>query len=87
MTDAYFQRRAFHRATTSVGMAAFKPHSRNQWVYMAGALAPLAAGAVFKEPDARWKAVRVIAVLEFAALLGLELWTHKAKPKPHAQQR
>jgi hypothetical protein len=88
--DGYYQRRAFCRASTSLGMAAYKPHTPGHWIYMAGALAPLAAGAVFKEPTERWRAIRAIAVLESVALLVAELWTHRGKqqgPRSHALNR
>ncbi len=89
--NAYYQRRAFCRASTSLGMAAYKPHTSGHWIYMAGALAPLAAGAIFKEPTERWRAIRAIAVLESVALLAVELWTHKKPkeqgPRSHAIER
>jgi hypothetical protein len=51
-----------------------------------GILSPLVIGEFIKDPEQRWRAIRVSSVA--TALLSEALWTHKInKEKEAAQQR
>jgi len=64
----YRPRQAFYRPRTSLGAA-------GHWIHMLGVTAPLVIGEVIKDPDARWRAIRLSAVA--TALLSEAAWVHR----------
>ena len=64
----YRPRQAFHRPRTSLGAA-------GHWVREAGILAPLVIGEFVKDPEKRWRYIRMAAVA--TALVSEALWTSK----------
>jgi len=61
-------RQAFKHSRTSLGAA-------GHWIHMLGVAAPLVIGEVIKDPDARWRAIRLTAVA--TALLSEAAWTYR----------
>jgi hypothetical protein len=59
-------RQAFHRPHTSLGAA-------GHWIHLAAIAAPLVIGEVIKNPDARWRALRLASV--GAAVASEAVWT------------
>jgi hypothetical protein len=56
------------------------------WVKTAGILAPLVIGEFVKDPDQRWRYIRMASVA--TALLSEALWTTKIrKERDHARER
>ena len=64
----YRPRQAFHHPHTSMGAA-------GHWVREAGILAPLVIGEFVKDPDKRWRYIRMASVA--TALLSEALWTSR----------
>ena len=64
----YRPRQAFYRPRTSLGAA-------GHWIHMLGIIAPLIIGELIKDPNARWRALRVTAV--GTALLSEAAWTYR----------
>jgi len=74
-----FPRQAFHRPHTSLG-------ATGHWIKTLGILSPLVIGEFIKDPEQKWRAIRISSVA--TALLSEALWTHKInKEKEAAQQR
>jgi hypothetical protein len=63
-------RHAFHKPHTSIGAA-------GHWVRTAGILAPLVIGEFIKDPETKWRAIRIAAVT--TALVSEGMWTHKIR--------
>ncbi len=63
-------RHAFHKPHTSLG-------ATGHWVKTAGILAPLVIGEFVKDPDQRWRYIRIASVA--TALISEGLWTHKIR--------
>src|ERR1700678_1011006 len=63
-------RHAFHKPHTSLG-------ATGHWVRTAGILAPLVIGEFVKDPDQRWRYIRMASVA--TALISEGLWTHKIR--------
>ena len=61
-------RQAFHRPRTSMG-------ATGHWLKTAGILAPLLIGEFVKDPEQRWRWIRIAAVV--TALGSEALWTNK----------
>ena len=61
-------RQAFLRTHTSMGSA-------GHWIRTAGILAPLLIGEVIKDPDKRWRWIRIASV--GTALVSEGLYTHR----------
>jgi hypothetical protein len=70
--DAYPQgsygKQPFHHPRTSLGAA-------GHWIHLAAVTAPLIIGEVIKDPDKRWRALRLVSV--GAALASEAIWTHR----------
>jgi hypothetical protein len=66
--DAQPNRQPFHHPRTSLGAA-------GHWIHLAAIAAPLVIGEVIKDPDARWRALRLASV--GAALASEAVWTHR----------
>jgi hypothetical protein len=64
------QRCAFHKPHTSLG-------ATGHWVRTAGILAPLVIGEFIKDPEQKWRAVRIASVA--TALVSEGMWTHKIR--------
>ena len=62
------ERQAFYRPHTSIGAA-------GHWIRTAGILAPLLIGEMVKDPDRRWRWIRIASVA--TALLSEGLYTHR----------
>jgi len=74
-----FPRQAFHKPRTSLG-------ATGHWIKTLGILSPLVIGEFIKDPEQKWRAIRISSVA--TALLSEALWTHKInKEKEDAQQR
>ena len=68
----------------------YKPHTSlgatGHWVKTAGILAPLVIGEFVKDPDQRWRFIRMASVA--TALLSEAMWTHKIHTeREEARQR
>jgi len=61
-------RQQFHHPRTSLGAA-------GHWIHLAAVAAPLVIGEVIKDPDARWRALRLASV--GAALASEAVWTYR----------
>ena len=61
-------RQAFHNPHTSVGSA-------GHWIKTVGILSPLLIGEMIKDPEQRWRWIRISAVA--TALLSQALWTNR----------
>ena len=66
--DAPSGRQPFHHARTSLGAA-------GHWIHLAAVAAPLVIGEVIKDPDARWRSLRLASV--GAAIASEVVWTHR----------
>jgi len=66
--NAPYPRQAFHHPRTSLGAA-------GHWIHLAAVAAPLVIGEVIKDPDKRWRALRLASV--GAAIASEALWTHR----------
>jgi hypothetical protein len=63
-----YHRQQFHHPRTSLGAA-------GHWIHLAAVAAPLVIGEVIKDPDKRWRALRLASVA--AALASEAVWTHR----------
>lgn len=66
--DAPYRRQPFHHPRTSLGVA-------GHWIHLAAVAAPLVIGEVVKDPEQRWRALRLASV--GAALASEAVWTHR----------
>ena len=66
--DAQHSRQAFHHPHTSLGAA-------GHWIKTLGILSPLVIGEFVKDPDKRWRWIRIASVA--TALVSEALWTHR----------
>jgi hypothetical protein len=68
----------------------YKPHTSlgatGHWIKTAGILAPLVIGEFVKDPDQRWRFIRIASVA--TALLSEGMYTHRIrKEREEARQR
>jgi hypothetical protein len=70
-------RQAFHHPRTSLGSA-------GHWFNLAGLIAPLVIGELIKDPDARWRAIRISALVT-AAVSGT-FWRSQIKRRREAER-
>lgn len=71
-------RQAFHNPQTSYGAG--------HWIKTAGILAPLVIGEFVKDPDQRWRFIRLAAVA--TALLSEGMYAHRiSKERNEARER
>jgi hypothetical protein len=68
--DVHHARQAFHKPHTALGGVA-------HWVRTAGILAPLLIGEFIKDPDKRWRAVRIATVA--TTLISEGMYTNKVR--------
>jgi len=74
--DSYAEKKAYRHASTSLGFAGVAGHL----VRTGGILAPLIIGEFVKDPDTKWKAIRLSAIA--AAIISEALYaSHYAKGK------
>ena len=66
--DGQFQRQPFHHPRTSLG-------ATGHWIHLLSVAAPLVIAEVIKDPDKKWRALRLASV--GAALASEALWTHR----------
>ena len=70
---------AMSRGNQPLRQPYYKPHTSlgatGHWVKTAGILAPLVIGEFVKDPDQRWRFIRMASVA--TALVSEALWTHK----------
>jgi hypothetical protein len=77
--QAQATKQAFHKPHSSMG-------ATGHWVKTAGILAPLVIGEFVKDPDQRWRYIRMASVA--TALLSEAMWTTKIrKERDHARER
>jgi hypothetical protein len=69
------RKQAYHRPHTSLG-------ATGHWIKTAGILAPLIIGEFIKDPEKKWRAVRIAAVA--TTLLSEGMWTHKVSKEREA---
>src|SRR5580658_6922768 len=71
-------RQAFRHSRTSVG-AVHHPHNSlgaaGHWIHLLTVAAPLVIAEAIKDPDKKWRALRLASV--GAALASEALWTHR----------
>ncbi len=65
-------RRAFHHPRTSYGVA-------GHWIHLLSVLAPLVIGELIKDPEKKWKAIRLASV--GTAVLTEGMWTYRVKKR------
>jgi hypothetical protein len=63
-----YPKQQFRHARTSLGAA-------GHWIHLAAVAAPLVIGEVIKDPDKRWRALRLASV--GAALASEAVWTYR----------
>jgi hypothetical protein len=74
-------RQAFQHAHTHIGAG-----SAGHWIRTAGILAPLIIGEIIKDPDKRWRWVRIASVA--TALVSEGLYTHRiSRERQHCEDR
>lgn len=61
-------RQSFHHSRTSLG-------ATGHWIHLAGVTAPLVIGEIVKDPEKRWRALRLASVA--AAVASEVVWTHR----------
>ena len=61
---------AFNKPRTSLG-------ATGHWIRTAGILAPLVIGEFIKDPDQKWRMIRIASVA--TALVSEGMWTHKIR--------
>jgi hypothetical protein len=71
-------RQAFQRPRTALG-------ATGHWIKTLGILAPLVIGEVIKDPEQKWRAVRISAVA--TALLSEALWTQRVRRDREEQRQ
>jgi len=59
---------SFHHPRTSLG-------ATGHWIHMAAVAAPLLVGEMVKDPDKRWRYLRIASVV--TALASEAVWTHR----------
>ena len=69
-TATHAARQPFHKPHTSLG-------ATGHWVKTAGILAPLLIGEFIKDPEQKWRYVRIASVA--TALVSEAMWTHKIR--------
>jgi len=79
MQRTHSDRQAFHKPHTSMGAA-------GHWLKTAGILAPLVIGEFVKDPEKRWRYVRLASVA--TALVSEAMWTNKIhKERQQCEER
>jgi hypothetical protein len=74
-----FRRQAYHHPRTSLGAA-------GHWIREAGILAPLVIGEIVKDPEQKWRWIRIASVA--TALLSEGMWTAKIhREREEARER
>ena len=74
-----YERQSFHHPHTSLGAA-------GHWVKTAGILSPLLIAEFVKDPERKWRYVRLASI--GTALVSEALWTHRIhKEREAAQER
>jgi len=68
LRNAHSDRQAYHKPRTSMGAA-------GHWIKTAGILAPLVIGELVKNPEQRWRWIRISAVA--TALVSEGMWAHR----------
>ena len=68
--EARPDRQPYHKPHTSLG-------ATGHWIKTAGILAPLVIGEFIKDPDRKWRMVRISSVA--TALLSEGMWTHQIR--------
>jgi len=68
--DTSYRRQAFHKPNTAMGAA-------GHWIKTLGILSPLVIGEFIKDPEQKWRAIRISAVA--TALLSEALWTQRIR--------
>ena len=81
--------RDFHRDPHRRHAPIYNPHTTlgavGHWIRTASLLSPLVIGEFIKDPDRRWKAIRLVSVA--TTLLSEGLYTHRVrKERDHARE-
>ena len=72
-------RQAFHRPRNLPGVA-------GHWIHLGAVLSPLVIGEMIKDPDKRWRWIRLSTAV--AAVASEALWTHRLlKNRAREQER
>lgn len=77
--DTAHPRQCFQHAHTSVGAG-----SAGHWIRMAGILSPLIIGELVKNPDKRWRWIRISAVA--TALVSEGLYTQRVRQRREEEE-
>jgi hypothetical protein len=78
-SGAQTNRQPFHHPQTSIGAG-----SAGHWLKMAGILSPLVIGELVKDPDKRWRWIRIMAVA--TALTAEGFHAHRVSQRRKEQQ-
>jgi hypothetical protein len=68
--DTQHHRQAYHHPHTSMG-------ATGHWLKTAGILAPFVIGEFVKDPDQKWRYIRIASIA--TAVLSEGMWTHKIR--------
>ncbi len=71
------ERQPFHRPRTSMGVA-------GHWIHLAAVLSPLIIGELIKDPEQKWRAIRLASV--GTAIASEAIWTHRMMKKREEQE-
>jgi hypothetical protein len=75
--EPYHSGKAFHKPRTSLG-------ATGHWVRTAGLLAPLVISEFIKDPEQKWRVIRIASVA--TALISEGMYTHKIRKEREARQ-
>src|ERR1700680_824863 len=73
----FSERQAFRHPRTSLGVA-------GHWLHLAAVLSPLVIGEVIKDPEQKWRAIRLASV--GTAIASEAIWTHRLIKKREEQE-
>ena len=68
--NAPYERQAFHKPHTALG-------ATGHWIRTLGILAPLVIAEAIKDPEQKWRAIRISAVA--TALVSEALWANRVR--------
>ena len=75
--EPYQPRKPFHKPHTSIG-------ATGHWIRTAGLLAPLVISEFIKDPEQKWRVIRIASVA--TALISEGMYTHKIRKEREARQ-
>lgn len=74
---SFSERQGFRHPRTSLGVA-------GHWLHLAAVLSPLVIGELIKDPEKKWRAIRLASV--GTAIASEAIWTHRLIKKREEQE-